>query len=215
MFDAFIQNLPYLLRGTLVTLQLAVIGVVGGTVVGVLIGTASATAGRAVRWLIATYVFVVRGVPVLVWMFMGYFGLPLLGAELSGFVAVSIVLVAYTAAFVSEIVRGAVQSVPRGQIEAARSLGMRRGKILRLVVLPQAMKVSLPPLVNNSVMMVKQTAYVSIVGVWELTYAAREVVERTTAPFQIFIGVMLIYFAICYPLALMARRLEVRFGYTH
>lgn len=215
MLDAFIQNLPYLLRGTLVTLQLATIGVIGGTVVGVLMGTASATAGSAVRWLIATYVFVVRGVPVLVWMFMGYFGLPLLGAELSGFVAVSIVLVGYTAAFVSEIVRGAIQSVPRGQIEAARSLGMRRGKILRLVVLPQAMKVSLPPLVNNSVMMVKQTAYVSIVGVWELTYAAREVVERTTAPFQIFIGVMLIYFAICYPLALMARRLEVRFGYTH
>lgn len=215
MSNVFIANLPYLLKGTLVTLQLALIGVLAGTLVGFLMGIASATAARPVRGLVMFYVFVVRGVPVLVWMFMGYFGLPLLGIDLSGFVAVSIVLVAYTAAFVSEIVRGAVQSVPRGQIEAARSLGMRRGKILRLITLPQAMKASLPPLVNNSVMIVKQTAYVSIVGVWELSYAAREVVERTVAPFTIFIGVMLIYFALCYPLALLARWLEARFAYTH
>ena len=90
---------------------------------------------------------------------------------------------------------------------------MRRWTMLREVILPQAVKISIPPLLNNSVMMVKQTSYVSVVGVWELTYAAREIVERTLAPFQIFLGVMLLYFLICYPLSLSARALERRFSY--
>jgi len=214
-FDVFFANLPYLLRGALVTLQIGAIGVVGGTLAGFALGVAGAMAGRAVRALVAVYVFIVRGVPILVWMFMGYFGLPLLGARLGGFLAVNIVLVAYTAAFVCEIVRGAILAVPRGQIEAARSLGMTGGGILRLVILPQAVRESLPPLVNNSVMIVKQSAYVSIVGVWELSYAAREVVERTMAPFSIFIGVMFLYFLICYPIAMSAQCLEKRYARGH
>ena len=87
--------------------------------------------------------------------------------------------------------------------------------MLRLVVLPQAFSMSVPPLLNNSVMMIKATAYVSVVGVWELTYAAREVVERTLAAFQVFLGVMLIYFLICYPLTLTARHLEKKYSYEH
>jgi len=86
---------------------------------------------------------------------------------------------------------------------------------LRLVILPQAMAMSIPPMINNSVMMIKATSYVSVVGVWELTYAAREVVERTLAAFQVFLGVMLIYFLICYPLTLVARRLERKYTYEH
>jgi polar amino acid transport system permease protein len=82
---------------------------------------------------------------------------------------------------------------------------MRRGKILREIVLPQAIRIAIPPLLNNSLTAIKQTSYVSIVGVWELTYAAREVVERTLASFQIFLGVMVIYFLICYPLSVLAR----------
>jgi polar amino acid transport system permease protein len=92
---------------------------------------------------------------------------------------------------------------------------MRPFSILRAVVLPQATRIAIPPLLNNALTAVKQTSYVSVAGVWELTYAAREVVERTLASFQIFLGVMAIYFLICYPLSLLARASERRFKVVH
>src|SRR5205085_10604930 len=121
----------------------------------------------------------------------------------------------YIGAFVAEIVRSAVHSVPAGQIAAAKSLGMLRIGILRHVLLPQAARIAVPPLLNNSLTAIKQTSYASVVGAWELTYAAREVVERTLASFQIFIGVMVIYFALCYPLSLIARRWEKRLVFAN
>jgi len=165
--------------------------------------------------MITAYVFVIRGIPVLVWMFLAYYMLPQLGLVVGDVTAVIGALILYTGAFVTEIARGAVLSVPRHQTEAAKALGMRKFTMLRLVILPQAITLSIPPLLNNSVMMIKATSYVSVVGVWELTYAAREVVERTLAAFQIFLGVMLIYFLICYPLTLAARYLEKRYSYEH
>lgn len=215
MFDVFISNLPYLLKGAKETIWLALAGVGLGTLLGMVLGVASATFGGPLSWLITTYVFVIRGIPVLVWMFLAYYMLPQLGLIVGDVTAVIGSMILYTGAFVTEIARGAVLAVPKPQIEAARGLGMQRFTMLRLVILPQAMAMSVPPLLNNSVMMIKATAYVSVVGVWELTYAAREVVERTLAAFQVFLGVMLIYFLICYPLTIVARRLEKRFAYDH
>lgn len=215
MFDILASNLPYLLKGAVQTLWLALIGVGFGTIFGMVMGVVSAMAPAFIRWLITGYVFVIRGIPVLVWMFLAYYALPELGLIVGDVTAVIGALILYTGAFVTEIARGAILAVPKTQIEAAKGLGMRRMTMLRLVILPQAMAMSVPPLLNNSVMMIKATAYVSVVGVWELTYAAREVVERTLAAFQIFLGVMLIYFIICYPLTIAARRLEKRFAYDH
>ncbi len=215
MFDILASNLPYLLKGAVQTLWLALVGVGIGTIFGMVLGVVSAMAPAFIRWLITGYVFVIRGIPVLVWMFLAYYALPELGLIVGDVTAVIGALILYTGAFVTEIARGAILAVPKMQIEAAKGLGMRRMTMLRLVILPQAMAMSVPPLLNNSVMMIKATAYVSVVGVWELTYAAREVVERTLAAFQIFLGVMLIYFIICYPLTIAARRLEKRFAYDH
>lgn len=215
MFDIFINNLPYLLKGAVQTVWLAFASVVTGTLLGILLGILSVLSPWPVRSVITTYVFVVRGIPVLVWMFLAYYALPAFGITIGDVFAVIGALILYTGAFVTEITRGAVLSVPKGQIDAAKSLGMRWLGMLRQVILPQAVKMSVPPLLNNSVMMIKATAYVSIVGVWELTYAAREIVERTLAPFEIFLGVMLLYFVICYPLTVIARHLERRFAYEH
>jgi len=215
MFDVFFANLPYLAKGAVQTIWLAVSGVGLGTMLGILLGIISATSSRLVSASITVYVFIIRGIPVLVWMFLAYYMLPQLGIVIGDNVAVIGALILYTAAFVTEIARGAVLSVPKHQTDAAKGLGMQKLNMLRLIVLPQAMTMSVPPLLNNSVMMVKATAYVSVVGVWELTYAAREVVERTLAAFQVFLGVMLIYFLICYPLTIIARRLEKRFSYDH
>jgi His/Glu/Gln/Arg/opine family amino acid ABC transporter permease subunit len=208
-------NLPYLLQGALMTLWLAAVVVLVGTSIGIGLGILASTGGRVLRGVINTYVFVLRGIPVLVVMFLGYYALPAMGWRVNAYVAVAAAQIVYVGAFAAEIVRSAIVSVPSGQIAAARSIGMRRGAILLQVLLPQAARIAVPPLLNNSLTAIKQTSYASVVGAWELTYAAREVVERTLASFQIFIGVMVIYFALCYPLSLIARRWEKRLVFAN
>jgi His/Glu/Gln/Arg/opine family amino acid ABC transporter permease subunit len=215
MVNVLATNLPYLLRGALVTLWLALIVVTLGTLLGTGLGILATGKSRIVRAAITVYIFVLRGIPVLVVMFLGYYAFPALGLRVDAYVAVGIAQIVYVGAFTAEIVRSAVLSVHPGQVAAARSLGMRRGAILREVLLPQAVRIAIPPLLNNSLTAVKQTSYASIVGAWELTYAAREIVERTLASFQIFLGVMAIYFAICYPLSLLARWYEKRLTVAH
>jgi His/Glu/Gln/Arg/opine family amino acid ABC transporter permease subunit len=208
--NILISNLPYLLKGAVITLALAAVIVTVGNLLGLLLGAVSASVGRFGQGLITVYIFVLRGIPVLVIMLLGYYMFPALGYRVPAYVAVATAHIVYVSAFVAEIVRSAINSVSRGQIAAARSLGMRHFGILREIVLPQATRIAIPPLLNNSLTAIKQTSYVSVVGVWELTYAAREVVERTLASFQIFLGVMAIYFLICYPLSLFARWCERR-----
>ena len=215
MFDIFFSNLPYFMKGAVQTVWLALAGVGFGTIFGLILGVANASMGGGVAKFINVYVFLIRGIPVLVWMFLAYYMLPQLGLIIGDLYAVIGSLILYTGAFVSKIARGAVLSVPKHQIDSAKALGMNKLNILRLVIIPQAIKMSIPSLLNNSVMMIKATAYVSVVGVWELTYAAREVVERTLAAFQIFFGVMCIYFLICYPLTIVASQLEKRYSYEH
>ena len=215
MFDVFFSNLPYFMKGAVQTVWLALAGVGFGTIFGLILGVANASIGGLIAKFINVYVFLIRGIPVLVWMFLAYYMLPQLGLIIGDLFAVIGSLILYTGAFVSEIARGAVLSVPKHQIESAKALGMNKFDILRLVIIPQAIKMSIPSLLNNSVMMIKATAYVSVVGVWELTYAAREVVERTLAAFQVFFGVMCIYFLICYPLTIVASQLEKRYSYEH
>ena len=215
MINVLLTNLPYLLRGALVTLWLALIVVTSGTLLGTGLGILAAGNSRMMRAAITVYIFALRGIPVLVVMFLGYYAFPALGVRVDAYVAVGLAQIVYVGAFTAEIVRSAILSVHPGQVAAAKSLGMRRGAILREVLLPQAVRIAIPPLLNNSLTAVKQTSYASIVGAWELTYAAREIVERTLASFQIFLGVMAIYFAICYPLSLLARWYEKRLTVAH
>jgi polar amino acid transport system permease protein len=210
MVNVLVTNLPYLLRGATVTLWLALAVVTLGTLLGTGLGILATGRSRAVRAAITVYIFILRGIPVLVVMFLGYYAFPALGIRVDVYVAVGVAQIVYVGAFTAEIVRSAIRSVDPGQTAAAESLGMRRAVILRKVLLPQAAKIATPPLLNNALVAIKQTSYASVVGAWELTYAAREVVERTLASFQIFLGVMAIYFLICYPLALLARWCEKR-----
>ena len=210
MVNVLVTNLPYLLRGAVVTLWLAFAVVTLGTLLGAGLGILATGKNRAVRAAITVYIFILRGIPVLVVMFLGYYAFPALGIRVDAYVAVGVAQIIYVGAFTAEIVRSAIRSVDPGQTAAAESLGMRRAVILHKILLPQAATIATPPLLNNALIAVKQTSYASIVGAWELTYAAREVVERTLASFQIFLGVMAIYFLICYPLSLFARWCEKR-----
>jgi ABC-type amino acid transport system permease subunit len=139
-----------------------------------------------------------------------YYLLPLTGIDLPPFWGVVLVLAFYYAAFMSEVFRAGILSLPRAQWDAARSLGMTRQLMMRIVIFPQALRLAAPPFVSLCVSLVKATSLVSIVGLWELTMASREIVERTLAPFQIFIGAACVYFCICYTLALYGKYLERR-----
>jgi polar amino acid transport system permease protein len=209
--DVAILNLGYLLKAAIVTLEMAAATVVLSFLLGTALGVFAALGGTAVRSVLTVYVYIVRGVPVLVLIFIAYFGLPRMGLDAPNYVAATIALVIYFAAFVADIVRGSILAVPKTTVEAGMSIGLRKAQILTQIQLPLGMRLALPPLVTTASIAVKSTSYASIVGVWELTYASREVVERTLAAFQIFFAVMLIYFCICYPISLGATYLQRRF----
>lgn len=208
--DVAFLNLGYLLKAAVVTLEMAVATVLLSSILGTALGVYAALGGWVVRSSLAVYVYVVRGVPVLVLIFIAYFGLPRLGVNAPNYVAATIALVIYFAAFVADIVRGAILAVPKTTVEAGMAIGLRKRQILTQIQLPLGMRLALPPLVTTASIAVKSTSYASIVGVWELTYASREVVERTLAAFEIFFAVMLIYFCICYPISLGATYLQRR-----
>ena len=206
--DVLLQNLPYLIKGAVQTIWMSLLAVVFGTLLGLCLGFAAVSRFRTLRAVIDTYIFLIRGIPVLILMFIAYYAFPAMGYRISNYAAVTIALVIYAGAFYTDVVRGALQAVPRGQTEAAKSLGIPRKWIVLDILLPQAIKPSIPPWLNISIVTVKSTSYAAIVGAWELTYASKEIVERTLATFEIFSAVMLFYFVICYPLSLLSRRLE-------
>jgi His/Glu/Gln/Arg/opine family amino acid ABC transporter permease subunit len=208
--DILIQSLPYLAKGALQTLWMSVAAIAAGTLLGVALGIVALSRLSVVRGLIDAYVFLVRGIPILVLMFITYYAFPAMGYGISNSGAVIVALILYAGAFYTDIVRGALRAVPRGQSEAANSLGIRRASVILNILLPQAVKPSLPPWLNTSIVLIKSTSYASIVGAWELTYASKEIVERTLATFEIFGGVMIFYFVICYPLSVASRRIEKR-----
>jgi len=146
---------------------------------------------------------------------MMYYMLPYIGVDLQPVTGGTLVIGIYYGAFMSQVFRAAILSLPKSQWDAARGLGMRGLLMLELVIFPQAFRIAAPPFVNTCMQLIKSTSLVSIIGLWELTMAGRETVERTLAPFQIFAGVALIYFCICFSLASYGRYLEKRMQYVH
>src|SRR3984957_1604815 len=209
-FAPLLHSYWYLFRGAGMTLLMAGTAVVPATLLGVVLALAQMFGSRVTRAAIVGYIFLVRGIPLLVLLTFVYYLLPLTGIDLPPFWGVVLVLACYYAAFMSEAFRAGILSLPQAQWDAARSLGMSRRLMLRIVIFPQALRLAAPPFVNLCINLVKATSLVSIVGLWELTMASREVVERTLAPFQIFLAAAAIYFCICYALALYGKYLERR-----
>ncbi len=207
-FAPLLHGYWYLFRGAGMTLLMAASAIVPATLCGILLALAQVFGNRFARSAVVAYLFVIRGIPLLVLLTFTYYLLPLTGIDLPPFWGVVVVLSLYYAAFMSEVFRAGILSLPRAQWDAARSLGMTRQLMLHIVIFPQALRLASPPFVSLCANLVKATSLVSVVGLWELTMASREIVERTLAPFQIFIGAAAIYFCICYTLALYGRYLE-------
>jgi polar amino acid transport system permease protein len=195
------------------TLALSAVAFAGGLLAGLGVALLRVAPWRAPRALAAAYIGLFQGTPVLLQLFLVYYGLAVLtGVRIDPWPAVALAFTLYAAAFLGEIWRGAIQSVPQAQWEAARALALSWPRAMRLVVLPQAVRIATPPTVGFLIQLVKGTSIASIIGFVEVTRAGQLIVNVTFQPMLVYPVVAALYFAVCAPLSLLARRLEARLG---
>jgi polar amino acid transport system permease protein len=200
--------MPELLRGLVVTVEITVLCIAMGIVVGLLLAMARLYGRAPVYWAATVYINFFRGTPILVQLFLVYYGLPSLGIRLEPFVAGVLALGLNTSAYQAEYFRGAIQSLPAGQMLAARSLGMNRVQALRWILLPQALRLVIPPWSNELILMLKYSSIVFFATVTDLMGAGRIIAGETFRYFEVFILVALMYLAIVLVLSWGLRRLE-------
>jgi polar amino acid transport system permease protein len=204
VWDIF-RNLLLSARWTVV---LSLIAFVGGGLVALILLVLRLSKARGMNKLVGGYVQLFQGTPLLMQLFLAYFGIALFGVKTSAWTAASVALTLYTSAYLTEIWRGCVASIPKGQWEAGQSLALNFREQLQHVVLPQAIKIALPPTVGFLVQVVKGTALASVIGFIELTKAGTMITNATFKPFVVYSCVALMYFALCFPISLCAKILE-------
>ncbi len=198
----------YILEAVRWTVVLSLVAFAGGAVLGLLLALARVSRSILLRAFSAAYIQTVQGTPLLILLFLAYFGLSLLGYRLAPLVAAGLALTLYVGAFLGEIWRGCIQAVPRTQWEASDCLGLNRFQQYAYIILPQAIRIATPPTVGFMVQVVKNTSLASVIGFVELTRAGQIVNNSTFQPLMVFILVAALYFAICYPLSVASRALE-------
>ena len=184
--------------------------IIGGGIVGFFVALARTSNFKALRIAAGTYIQVIQGIPVLMILFLSYYGLSLAGLELPPLFAAGASMTIYTSGYLAEIWRGCIQAVPKQQWEASESLALTRAQQYRYVILPQAIRISLPPTVGFAVQVVKNTSIASIIGFVELARAGQLINNATFQPFRVFVAVAILYFIVCYPLSQLSRWLERR-----
>jgi len=199
-----------LLVGLKWSLLLSVLAFVGGGVLGWLILLARVSPRSLPQSLAKVFIELFQGTPLLMQLFLIFFGIALLGGDVSPWAAAAVALTLFTAAYLAEIWRGCVDAIPGGQWEASASLALTRYEQLRHVILPQALRIAVAPTVGFSVQVVKGTAVTSIIGFTELTKTGGMLANATFEPFMVYGLVALGYFCLCFPLSLFARYLERR-----
>ncbi|KPG77291.1 amino acid ABC transporter permease [Pseudomonas libanensis] len=190
------------------TLLLSLVAFVGGGLIGLLVMTMRISRKAFLRNSARTYIELLQGTPLLMQLFLVFFGVALLGVDISPWLAAAIALTLFTSAYLAEIWRGCVDSIAHGQWEASASLALNPLEQLRYVILPQALRIAVAPTVGFSVQVVKGTAVTSIIGFTELTKTGGMLANATFEPFMVYGLVALGYFLLCYPLSLSARYLE-------
>jgi polar amino acid transport system permease protein len=202
------DQLMFLLEGLKWTILLSAISFVGGGAIGLLAALARTSEIRVLQGITRGYIGVFQGTPLLMQLFVIYYGVALLNVATDPWIAVALAYTAHASAFLGDIWRGAIQAVPRGQTEAARALGFGYVARMRDIVLPQAMKISLPATIGFLVQLVKGTSLAAIVGFVELARAGQIISNLIFQPLLVFGIVGLIYFAVCWPLSLLGDRFE-------
>lgn len=204
-----------LLAGLKWTVFLSAVGFVAGGFVGFVVALSRISDNAVIRSLSAGYVNLIQGTPLLVLMFVLYFGLPVFGLDMPPLAAACIAMTMFSAAYLGEIWRGCLQSVPRTQWEAADCLALARWERMLLVILPQALRIAVPPTVGFMVQIVKNTSVASVIGMAEMTYIGKLINNATFQPFRTYLIIAGLYFLLCYPLSWLSRRLERKLNVAH
>jgi polar amino acid transport system permease protein len=208
-FSPVWQGWPDLLRGALVTVEITACALALGCVLGLLVGIGRLNPKR--RWLYGActaYVAAIRGTPLLVQLFILFFGLPHFGILLPAFLCGVLGLGVYSGAYVSEIVRGAIQSIDRGQTMAAQSLGMTPGTAMREIVLPQAVVRMIPPLGNEFIALIKNSALVSLLTIHDVMHEGQKIISVSYRSLEVYLAIALVYFALTGTMTLVLRHFE-------
>ena len=205
-----INHLYFLAQGAGWTVILSLMAFVGGGLLGFGVALARLSRNRALRWLALGYVQLVQGTPLLILMFLSYFGLSIMGLSLPAIVAAGLSMTIYVSAYIGEIWRGCIEAVPKTQWEAAECLALTRTQRLFMVILPQALRIATPPTVGFMVQIVKNTSLASVVGFVELARAGQIINNSLFEPFVVYMLVAGLYFLLCFPLSWWARKLENR-----
>jgi polar amino acid transport system permease protein len=192
------------------TLLLSLAAFAGGAVGGLLVALMRSGQIAVLRWIAFGYIKLFQGTPLLMQLFLAFFVPGIFGFNVDPWGAAALGLSLHASAFLGEIWRGAIETVPKGQWEASAALGLRYWRQMRLIVLPQALRVAIPPTVGFLVQLIKATSLASIIGFVEITRAAQVINNATFQPFTIFGLVGLAYFAVCWPLSLYSKRMEQR-----
>jgi polar amino acid transport system permease protein len=209
-------HLEFLGWAALWTIGLSAIAFVGGGLLGFMVALARISSVKALRVAAATYIQIVQGTPLLVLLFLIYFGIAILGFDqVPAIIAAAAGLTIYSSGFLGEIWRGCIESVPKTQWEAAECLALSPWQRIVKVILPQALRIATPPTVGFLVQIVKNTSLASVVGFVELAQAGKLINNSIFEPFTVFIVVALFYFAICFPLSVWSRNLERKLNVAH
>jgi polar amino acid transport system permease protein len=208
-------HLQYLFNGLLWTVVLSLLGFVGGGILGAAVAVGATWGPKWSKLAVSLYIKLIQGTPLLVLLPLAYFGLPSLGLNIAPLTAAAIALSIYVSAYLGEIWRGCIESVPKTQAEAAECLALPWHQRVIHVILPQALKIATPPTVGFMVQIVKNTSLASAIGFVELARAGQIINNSTFEPFVIFMIVAAMYFALCYPLSVLSRRLERSFNVGH
>jgi polar amino acid transport system permease protein len=210
-WDAVWNSLDFLMAGLQMTLFLSAITLLLAMIGGLIIAGLDLSRWRALRWIGVSFGEIIRNTPILVQLLWVYYVLPIVfGLQISALAALLIGLSVYMAAFISEVYRAGIQAVPKGQKEAAQVLGLTPFQSFRRIVLPQAIRLTLPPLASNFVQLIKYSSLGSVISVSEITRRGTELSSTTFRPLEIFSFIALVYFCICWPLAMAIRIWERR-----
>jgi polar amino acid transport system permease protein len=199
-----------ILQGLKWTLLLSAIAFLGGGIGGIVIALARTSERRALRWLATAFIETFRGTPLLLQLFMVYYGLALLDFPLDPWIAVAVGFTLNASAFLGEIWRGSIEAVPRGQSEAGRALGLHAAAIMLRIVAPQAARISIPPTVGFLVQLIKGTSLAAIIGFTELARTGQLLSNITYQPLLVYSVIGAVYFVVCWPVSWFGRRMEAK-----
>lgn len=211
MFQQFtFAHVLFLAEHVLATLKLVALAVACGCPGGILVALFLRSSITPVRWLAESFVYVIQGVPIVIVLFMTYYGLPRLGLDIPPFLAMGLAFTLFTGAFLGEIWRSSINAVAKGQWEACHAIGLSRWTTMVSIIGPQALGIATPPTIGFLVQLIKGTSVASIVGISELTRAAQIVSNATFKPLPVFLVAAAFYFAVNFPMTMLSRWLEHR-----